>query len=122
MEPDFVWVIGVFVIGVVGTLSYYYAILPGFIANFMISVTIAGLLIYSGLRYWDISSRWNMDFDKVALNPPNISQSAGGVVGSGLVVAANGSGSSSCTDAGCCDQGTTWDASKKLCVAMLPKT
>jgi hypothetical protein len=117
----FAWVIGTFVIAITFTGAYYYTVLPQSLAIFVISMTIAVILIFTGLRTYDISTRWNMDFTKSNLNPPNTSQSNSQALGIGSgVVNAAAKGQSTCTDAGCCSLGTQWDASQGLCVTLAP--
>lgn len=114
-------VAGVIVLAIIIGLTFLSRIFPfiGGIVMFIVMLLISGYIIYCVQKYYMISSRDKMDFDKLATTSPNILTST---QTEATLKANQGSGDllgslnlSGCIGSSCCDVGTIWDISGQLC-------
>ena len=114
-------VAGIIVLAIIIGLTFLSRVFPfiGGIVMFIVILLISGYIIYCVQKYYMISSRDKMDFDKLATTSPNILTST---QTEATLKANQGSGDllgslnlSGCIGSSCCDVGTIWDISGQLC-------
>lgn len=79
------------------------------------SIVLSIAIIVSFFKYYNISSRWNMNYD-VYNYPPPILQTQPQSIVSTSPVATTDTAVKYCVGEKCCSDGTTWDVSNNICV------
>lgn len=101
-----VFVIALFLCVIILFLSKIFPFVP---VVFLISLILGVAIILSFRTYYDISSRWNMDYDVYNLNSPNIvNQPIVKITTGGQTMDASMNSLATCVGQSCCSTGTVW--------------
>jgi hypothetical protein len=88
--------------------------LPFIPVTFFISIILVIAIIVSFRKYYNISSRWNMDYDIYNYQPPVIQQPIPPTISSNDVITPTPT-LASCIGSKCCSEGTTWCPLRGVC-------
>jgi hypothetical protein len=124
---DFNYIILTFVIAF--SIIFFFILLNNYFPFIPIvpiaSIALSIAIIVSFFKYYNISSRWNMDYDVYNYSSPTINKTEGTstteettIHNSNKIV--NSVMDSVCIGKDCCSDGTVWDASNNICVPISP--
>jgi hypothetical protein len=112
-----VFIIAFVIVFIILLLARFFPFIP---STFMVSIILAIAIIVCFLKYYDVSSRWNMDYDVYNLNPPIIYSNTISDLTNNVNEPTDLSNNilKECVGSTCCSSDTVWDQVKNLC---LPK-